>query len=100
MNADGSNQRQITSNGAANFCPYFTPDGKRIIFTSNVQSEGFNFDLWMVNKDGSGLERITMAPGFDGFPVFSPDGTYVSWSSSRAKPDSHEMNLFVARWVE
>jgi Tol biopolymer transport system component len=100
MNADGSNQRQITNNGAANFCPYFTPDGKRIIFASNVQSEGFNFDLWMANKDGSGLERLTTAPGFDGFPVFSPDGTFVTWSSSRAKPDSHEMNLFVARWVE
>ncbi len=100
MNADGSNQRQITSNGAANFCPYFTPDGKRIIFASNVQSKGFDFDLFTINKDGSGQERITTAPGFDGFPVFSPDGTYIVWSSARAKPDSHEMNLFVARWVE
>lgn len=100
MNADGTNQRQITSNGAANFCPYFTPDGKRIIFASNVKSEGFDFDLWMVNKDGSGLERITNSPGFDGFPVFSPDGTFVVWSSSRDKIGSHEMNLFIARWVE
>ncbi len=100
MNADGTNQRQITSNGAANFCPYFTPDGKRIIFASNVKSEGFDFDLWMINKDGSNLERITNSPGFDGFPVFSPDGTFVVWSSSRAKPESHEMNLFIARWVD
>jgi Tol biopolymer transport system component len=100
MNADGTNKRQLTSNGAANFCPYFTPDGKRIIFASNVQSQGFEFDLWLTGHDGQGLERVTTAPGFDGFPVFSPDGTFVVWSSARAKPDAHEMNLFVARWVD
>jgi Tol biopolymer transport system component len=34
--ADGSGAKQITNNGAANFAPYFTPDGKRIIYASNV----------------------------------------------------------------
>ncbi len=100
MNADGTNQRQITNNGAANFCPFFLNDGKRLIFASNVNANGFDFDLWTIAKDGQGLERITTAPGFDGFPIFSPDGKYLVWSSSRAKPDSHEMNLFIARWVE
>src|SRR6185503_1348929 len=100
MNADGANQRQITSNGAANFCPYFTPDGKHILFASNVNAKGFDFDLWLVGKDGQNLERVTAAPGFDGFPVFSPDGKYVVWSSSRAKPEGHEMNLFIAKWAE
>jgi aminopeptidase YwaD len=100
MNADGSNQRQVTHNGAANFCPYFMNDGKRLIFASNVNAEGFQFDLWTIGKDGQGLERITTAPGFDGFPVFSPDGQYLVWGSSRAKPEGHEMNLFIAKWVE
>jgi Tol biopolymer transport system component len=100
MNADGTNQRQITSNGAANFCPYFLNDGKRIIFASNVNAKGFDFDLWTVGKDGQGLERITTAPGFDGFCVFSPDGQYLIWASSRAHPEGHEMNLFIAKWVE
>ncbi len=101
MNADGTNQHQITNNGAANFCPYFTPDGKKLIFASNVKSEGFEFDLWLINKDGSGLERVTYSPGFDGFPVFSPDGTFLVWSSGRgSQPGSHEMNLFMARWVD
>jgi Tol biopolymer transport system component len=100
MNADGTSQRQVTSNGAANFCPYFTPDGKRILFASNVNSSGFQFDLWLIGKDGQGLERVTTAPGFDGFQTFSPDGKYVVWSSSRAKPEGHEMNLFIAKWVE
>ncbi|MEA2329489.1 MAG: hypothetical protein QOE68_4448, partial [Thermoanaerobaculia bacterium] len=100
MNADGTNQRQITSNGAANFCPYFMNDGKRIIFASNVNAKGFDFDLWTVGKDGQGLERITTAPGFDGFCVFSPDGQYLIWASSRAQPEGHEMNLFIAKWVD
>lgn len=100
MNADGSAQRPITHNGAANFCPYFTRDGKRILFASNVNAEGFAFDLWLVGKDGSGLERVTTAPGFDGFPVFSPDGKFLVWASSREKPEGHEMNLFIAKWVE
>jgi Tol biopolymer transport system component len=100
MNADGTNQRAVTHNGAANFCPYFMNDGKRLIFASNVNSTGFNFDLWTIGKDGQGLERITTAPGFDGFCVFSPDGQYLIWASGRAKPDSHEMNLFIAKWAD
>src|ERR1700746_320712 len=35
MNADGSNKHQVTRNGAANFGPYWLPDGRRIIFASN-----------------------------------------------------------------
>jgi Tol biopolymer transport system component len=99
-NADGSNARQITSNGAANFCPYFTPDGKRIIFASNVNSKGYEFDLWLIDKDGQNLERVTTAPGFDGFPVFSPDGEWLVWASNRADLQTHETNLFLARWVK
>ena len=99
-NADGSNQRQITSNGAANFCPYFTPDGKRVIFASNVNSKGYEFDLWLIDKDGKNLERVTTHEGFDGFPVFSPDGEWLVWASNRANLQTHETNLFVARWVK
>jgi Tol biopolymer transport system component len=100
MKADGSGSRQVTHNGAANFCPYFHPDGKRILYSSNAGGSPREFDLWLVGEDGTGAERITSAPGFDGFPVFSPDGTFVVWASNRADPESHQTNLFVARWVE
>jgi Tol biopolymer transport system component len=98
--ADGSEPRQVTRNGAANFCPYFHPDARRIIYSSNAGASPREFDLWLVGEDGSGGERVTAAPGFDGFPVYSPDGTLLVWASNRADPTSGETNLFVARWIE
>jgi Tol biopolymer transport system component len=100
--ADGTNARQITSNGAANFGPYFMPDGKRIIYSSNVlDPRGREFDLFVINSDGSGTpERITTAPAFDGFPMFSPDGKWLVFASNRADPAGRETNLFIARWSE
>jgi Tol biopolymer transport system component len=101
MKADGTGRRQLTSNGAANFCPAFTADGKRIIYASNAGSKGGReFDLWLIDKAGGDPERVTFAPGFDGFPQFSPDGRFLVWASNRADPTSPETNLFIARWVD
>ncbi len=101
MKADGTDVRQVTSNGAANFCPYFHPDGKRIIYASNAgDPRGREFDLWVIDKNGANAERITVAEGFDGFPVWSPDGVFLVWASNRADPAGHQTNLFIARWVE
>lgn len=99
MNADGSNQRQITNLGGANFGPSWTPDGKRIIFSSNYKTpRSGNFDLYMVNKDGSGLEQITFDQSFDGFPMFSADGKKLIWASNRYANKPNETNLFIADW--
>jgi Tol biopolymer transport system component len=101
MNEDGSNVRQITSNGAANFCPYFHPDGKRIIFASNLHDPtGRNFDLYMIATDGTGLKRITDNPTFDGFPMFSPDGKKLVFASNRNAKIQGETNIFIADWIE
>lgn len=102
MNADGSHKRQITNLGAASFAPSFFPDGKRIIFASNVGSTGGmgNFELYAVDLDGKNLERITFTEGFDGFPVFSPDGKKLVWVSGRNGKVPHETNIFIADWVE
>jgi Tol biopolymer transport system component len=101
MKADGSQKRQITNLGAASFAPSFFPDGKRIIFSSNVGSTGGmgNFELYAVNLDGTGLERITNTEGFDGFPVFSPDGKKLVWISGRNGKVPHETNVFIADWA-
>lgn len=101
MNADGSNKRQITRNGKANFAPYFFPDGKRIIFASNMHDpRGRDFDLYKISVDGSGLERITHNDTFDGFPMFSPDGKKIVFASNRNAQARGETNVFIADWVE
>jgi Tol biopolymer transport system component len=100
-NADGSDPRQVTHLGGANFAPFFAPDGKRIIFASNYENpRGRDFDLFMVNLDGSGLEKITTAPDFDAFPMFSPDGKQLVWASNRHEAKPGETNLFIADWVD
>jgi len=101
MKANGSDKRQITNLGAASFAPSFYPDGKRIIFSSNVGSTGGmgNFELYAINLDGSNFERVTYSDGFDGFPMFSPDGNKLVWASNRNAKAPHETNIFIANWV-
>jgi Tol biopolymer transport system component len=100
MNADGTDKRQLTSNGAANFAPYFTPDGGRIVFASNVADpEGRNFDLYMVDVDGSSPTQITFHADFDAFPMFSSDGSKLVWGSNRHGRTEGDTNIFVADWV-
>jgi len=101
MNADGSNKHQVTHNGAANFAPYWLPDGKRIVFASNManQKDPAGFDLFLINEDGTGLDRITYYPGFDAFPMFSSDGKRLVWASNRNGRAPHETNIFIADWT-
>jgi Tol biopolymer transport system component len=99
MNADGSDQRQITKLGGANFGPSWTPDGKAIIFSSTHKNpRSRNFDLYTVALDGSNLTQITTNPEFDGFPMFSPDGKKLIFASNRGATKEGETNLFVAEW--
>ena len=101
MNADGSGKTQVTDNGAANFAPFFTPDGQRLIFASNMANpRSRDFELYLVNLDGTGLERVTTCPSFDSFPMFSPDGKELAFASNRNGSVPGETNIFVARWVD
>ncbi len=101
MDADGSHKRRVTSNGAANFAPFWHPDGRRIILASNmVDPKSRNFDLYLINEDGTGLERVTWSPEFDGFPMFTRDGKKLVWASNRNSRVRGETNIFLADWVE
>ena len=101
MNSDGTNKKQVTRLGAASFAPYFFPDGRRIIFASNINDpKGRNFDLYLINVDGTGLERVTFEETFDGFPMFSPDGKKLVFASNRNAKTRGDTNVFIADWVE
>jgi Tol biopolymer transport system component len=100
MRADGTEVKQLTMNGAANFAPYFHPNGRQIIFASdvnNTKSRGTpNFDLFLMNRDGSGLEQVTFDEGFDAFPMFTNDSKKLVWVSSR----KGDINIFTADWID
>lgn len=98
--ADGSEMRQVTDLGGANWAPFFHPDGKRILFSSNHATGRFPFNIYMIDVDGSNLTQITFDEAFDSFPMFSPDGRHLAFSSNRNNGRTRNTNLFVADWVD
>ncbi|MCG8015121.1 MAG: hypothetical protein JAY97_02810 [Candidatus Thiodiazotropha sp. 'RUGA'] len=107
MNADGSNKIRLTDNGATNWAPSWHPDGKRIVFSSNMddwrddyKTYGHNFELYLINSDGSGLERVTYNKIFDSFPMFSPNGKKLVFGSNRNPDKPRATDIFIADWTE
>jgi Tol biopolymer transport system component len=101
IGVDGTNRRQLTNNGAANFAPFFHPSDRRIAFSSNVgDPKGRAFNVYLMNDDGTGLEQITYGGTFNSFPMFNRDGTKVVFVSDRNAKGRYEFNVFIADWVE
>jgi TolB protein len=97
--SNGKNTKQITNFGCASFAPTFTPDGKKILFSSNKQKcDSREFELYMVNLDGSSLEQVTNFGGFTSFPEFSPDGKTLVYASDYKATGHYEFNIFTADW--
>jgi Tol biopolymer transport system component len=96
---DGKHARQITDYGCASFAPTFTPDGKKILFSSNKHDcDGRKFELYMINVDGTGLEQVTNFGGFTAFPEISPDGKKLVFASDKDAKQRYEFNIFTADW--
>lgn len=100
-NVDGSNLRQITNLGKANWAPYFHPSGQKIVFSSNHHSQsGRKFNIFSIDLNGENLQQITFDDTFDAFPMFSYDGKKLVFSSNRNNGGTRDTNVFIADWVE
>ncbi len=92
MNADGSEQTQVTASPDFSFdrSPTFSPDGERIAFESNrAVGEGVNnpegdIEIFVVNLDGTGLIQLTRNASRELHPDFSPNGRKIAFVSEQA----------------
>lgn len=99
VSADGGTKKALTP-GLNATAPAWSPDGKRIVFMSNVSG---NWDLYGINADGGSPERLTDSATDEGLPTYSPDGSKIAflrndngvWSIWSMNPDGeNETKLF------
>ncbi|MBK9768341.1 MAG: S9 family peptidase [Chloracidobacterium sp.] len=74
MSADGSGRKQLTNGSASSSGPRWSPDGKRIAFTTGGQ-------IWTMKADGGDKEKVTNISTGAGGPVWSPDGQWIAFGS-------------------
>ncbi len=102
VNVDGTDMKQITNLGKANWAPYFHPSNEKIIFSSNhhMTEPGHDFQIFIIDIDGKNLQQVTYESYFNSFPMFSPDGTQLVFSSNRNPDIPRQTDVFIADWVE
>ena len=78
MDADGSNQRMLTNNPAADNHPRWSPDGRTLLFVSTRKSSP---QAWLLPLEGGEPQQLTDISTGVMNPVWSPDGKKIAFSS-------------------
>jgi len=97
MNADGSDQHQVTNLPDGACQPAWSPDGMHLVFISPCLERLAQYPgakLYMINADGSGLVELKSEESSDFDPAWSPDGTRIAFTSLRdGSPQIYVLNL-------
>lgn len=86
---------QLTDNEHVNWCPFFTPDGKYLLYATSEVSHG-NYEIYAIDATGTydpeytARLRITQARGFDGLPAFTSNGEWMIWTAQRGSAPEGE----------
>jgi len=88
MAADGTDQVRLTNNQTNDWVPVWSPDGSKIVFTSQRDN---NFEIYVMNADGSNQTRMTDNAARDMEPSWSPDGSLIIFNSNRS--GNHEIYI-------
>jgi Tol biopolymer transport system component/DNA-binding winged helix-turn-helix (wHTH) protein len=78
MDADGTNQRQLTVGARSNYGPSVSADGRYIVFVSN--RAGASFNVWRMDADGANPKQLTFGRG-ENFAHVTPDGRWVVYAT-------------------
>lgn len=99
VNADGRNQRPLTSVEDDAWGPVWSPDGMRIVFSKrDFEREtddvtDFEADIYVMNPDGTEETRLADLAGAEEGPAWSPDGKEIAFSTARGEEgDIYVMN--------
>src|SRR5471032_1991744 len=90
-NLDGSSPRRLTSDPGEKSNPVFSPDGKSIAYSAQVDG---NTDVYLLPAEGGVPKRLTYHPGADVAQGFTPDGKAVMFTSPRAAFNNRYRKLF------
>jgi len=82
MNADGSGQTRLTDWPGYDGGPFFTPDGKRIVWR-HFDESGMIADVYTMRLDGSERRRLTDFKAMSWAPYFHPSNEYVIFTSNK-----------------
>ena len=82
MNADGTDQRRLTTSPGYDGGPFFSPDGQRIIWR-RFDKEGATADVHTMKLDGSDVRRVTTFAAMSWAPYYHPTGKYIIFTSNK-----------------
>lgn len=92
-----ANERNITDDAHVNWGPYWSPDGRRVVYASSKEGHA-NYEVFSRRADGSRESRLTFSAGPDVLPVISPDGRYLLWSSRRGEDKTTQVYVARLKW--
>ncbi len=90
---DGSNARRLTSSPAEENNPVFSPDGLKIAFAADYES---NTDVYVLSVSGGQPQRLTWHPGADVPTGWTADGAAVTMISARETDHGRSGQLYHA----